>query len=115
MNFNYTNTVYKNFFEAVPLDHSGAGFNFLKQSIKGRVERDCLNVSQNKTEDQSNTYSANALGWAPTSEDTCCMMRVQKETGIERGGRPENGGRPIKVMIKDSKIDTKIYLFTLFY
>ena len=33
MNLKYTNTVYKTFFKAVPLDHSGAGFHFLKQSI----------------------------------------------------------------------------------
>jgi hypothetical protein len=72
-------------------------------------------VSQNKTEDLSNTYSAKAGLPAPTSADTCCKMRVQKETGIEKCGRPENEGRPIKVTIKDSLIDTKINLFHFFY
>lgn len=103
----YIHTVYKNLVKAVPLDHSGAGFNFLEPIIKGRVERDCLNVSQNKTEVPSNTYSANARLLAPTSADTCCMMRVQKETGIERGGRPENEGRPIKVRNNYSKLTLK--------
>ncbi len=41
----FTYRIYKTFVKAVPLDSSGAGFHFLKQSIKGRVERDCLNAS----------------------------------------------------------------------
>ncbi len=83
--------------------------------IKGRVERDCLNVSENKTEILSNTYSAKALCWAPTSEDNSCMMRVIKETGIEKCGRPENEGRPIKVRNNDSKLTLKFNLYRLFY
>ncbi len=114
MNLQYTYSVYKNLVKAVPLDHSGAGFHFLKQSIKGRVERDCLNVSQNKTEILSNTYSAKAGFPAPTSEDNSCMMRVIKETGIERGGRPENEGRPIKVRNNDLKLTLKFNLLPIF-
>ena len=142
----FTYRIYKTFVKAVPLDSSGAGFHFLKQSInreypkwkehvlkylcslihgavrlryslqeiKGRVERDCLNVSQNKTEILSNTYSAKALCWAPTSEDNSCMMRVIKETGIEKCGRPENEGRPIKVRNNDLKLTLKFNLYRLF-
>jgi len=113
MNLQYRNTVYKIFFKAVLMGLPGAGFHFLKQSIKGRVERDCLNVSENKTEILSNTYSAKALR-APTSEDNSCMMRVIKETGIERGGRPENEGRPIKVRNNDLKLTLKFNLLPIF-
>ncbi len=35
--------------------------------IKGRVERDCLNVSQNKTDGGCNVHCANASLEAPTS------------------------------------------------
>ena len=73
-------------------------------SIKSRVERDCLPVSQNKTENLNNTYSKNACLQAPKSADYRYMMRVLKETGIDRGGRPENKGRPINVMIELSKM-----------
>ncbi len=88
--------------------------NLINKKIKGRVERDCLNVSENKTEIPSNTYSAKALCWAPTSEDISCMMRVIKETGIEKCGRPENEGRPIKVRNNDSLLTLKFNLFHLF-
>ncbi len=92
-----------------------AGYFNLYPSIKGRVERDCLNVSENKTEIPINTYSAKALCWAPTSEDNSCLMRVIKETGIEKCGRPENEGRPIKVRNNDSKLTLKFNLYRLFY
>ncbi len=113
----YTYTVYKTFLNPVlgNRETNQTGFFNLNPSIKGRVERDCLNVSQNKTEDQSNTYSAKAGLPAPTSEDNSCMMRVIKETGIEKCGRPENEGRPIKVMIKARKLTLKFYLYRLFY
>ena len=94
---------------------SAVRFRCSLQSIKGRVERDCLNVSENKTEILSNTYSAKAGLPAPTSEDNCCMMRVIKETGIEKKcGRPENEGRPIKVRNNDSKLTLKFNLYRLF-
>ena len=95
-------------------DCSLLGSPFILSKIKGRVERDCLNVSENKTEILSNTYSAKALCWAPTSEDSSCMMRVIKETGSEKCGRPENEGRPIKVRNNDSKSTLKFNLYRLF-
>jgi len=76
----------------------------LHPSIKSRVERDCLPVSQNKTENLNNTYSKKPVYQVPKSADYSYVMRVLKETGIDRGGRPENKGRPIKVMIKLSKM-----------
>ena len=80
------------------------GYFSLHPSIKSRVERDCLPVSHKKTENLNNTYSKNACLQAPKSADYRYMMRVLKETGIDRGGRPENKGRPINVMIELSKM-----------
>ncbi len=108
--FHYFNTSINN----PDQDRSLLGGPFLFTKIKGRVERDCLNVSENKTEILSNTYSAKAGLPAPTSEDNSCMMRVIKETGIEKCGRPENEGRPIKVRNNDSKLTLKFNLFYFF-
>jgi hypothetical protein len=111
-----TNRIYKNLQYPVlgRYTPNQAGYFILSLSIKGRVERDCLNVSENKTEILSNTYSDKAGLPAPTSEDNSCMMRVIKETGIEKCGRPENEGRPIKVRNNDLKLTLKFNLYRLF-
>ena len=80
------------------------GYFSLRPSIKSRVERDCLPVSQNKTENLNNTCSKKPVYQVPKVLITSYVMRVLKETGIERGGRPENKGRPINVMIELSKM-----------
>ncbi len=96
-------------------DCSVMGSPFLFTEIKGRVERDCLNVSQNKTEDQNNMYSAKAGLPAPTSEDTCYVLRVRKETGIEKSVDAQKTKDALESYCLSSKMTLKSDLYRLFH
>ena len=90
--------------------HDGSFF-MSKNNIKGRVERDCLNVSQNKTDGGCNVHSANASIEAPTSEDNSYVMRVIKETGIEKSVDAQPTKDALKSYCLSSKMTLKSDLF----
>lgn len=118
LSLNYSNgikTVANNLVNEDDQDCSVMGSPFLFTKIKGRVERDCLNVSENKTDGGCNVHSAKAGLPAPTSEDTCYVLRVIKETGIEKSADAQKTKDALESYCLSSKMTLKFNLYRLFY
>lgn len=115
----YIYRIYKNLLNPVlgTRKLNQTGFSHLHPSIKGRVERDCLNVSQNKTDGGCNVHSAKAGLPAPTSEDISYVLRVIKETGIEKSVDAQPTKDALESYCLSSKMTLKpnlLHLFTCF-